>query len=435
MKTYGIRMIATAVILTLLISMLPSAMAAGSFQAVVASSVAKVYQAKAPHSYLGTLPKGTTVTVKNYNRKAALISYNGRSGIVPVSDLMAVAGATAEVKQPETVSAVETATAAEQASAKTMVTTRATRVYKKASKSSPSVSVGAGVKISVLSVSGSVAKVQRGGVVGYMPAAHLADPDAVKPQTDTTSQATEADMTTAVVRYDNVPVVTTDAAKIYARPSTSSEYIAVDKGTKMSLIAVKGSCAMVKRDGVVGYVQKDMLVKDTSSQQSAVETAEVRTETATQESSDSGVFSGTNEQVIFRFLTRVMGYNAAAACGVMANIRYESGYKPTSGGDSGSSYGIVQWHAGRKTRLIDWCKDNGYDYTSLKGQLYYLQYELKTRYPAVHNRLKAVENSEQGAYDAGYDFCYNFEAPSNRASKSVTRGNYAKTTLWGKYKA
>ena len=47
----------------------------------------------------------------------------------------------------------------------------------------------------------------------------------------------------------------------------------------------------------------------------------------------------------------------------------------------------------------------------------------------------AVSNDEQGAYDAGYDFCYNFEAPSNRAGKAVTRGNYARETLWNRYKA
>ena len=145
--------------------------------------------------------------------------------------------------------------------------------------------------------------------------------------------------------------------------------------------------------------------------------------------------NGSNEEIVYKFLTRVMGYNSAAACGVMANIKYESGYRPTAGGDKGTSYGIVQWHAGRKTRLISWCGSNGYDYTTLEGQLYYLQYELKNRYPAVHKRLLAVDNTEQGAYDAGYDFCYNFEAPSNRASRSVTRGNYARNTLWGKYKA
>ena len=28
--------------------------------------------------------------------------------------------------------------------------------------------------------------------------------------------------------------------------------------------------------------------------------------------------------------------------------------------------------------------------------------------------MKSTENSAQGAYDAGYYFCYNFEAPASR---------------------
>ena len=35
-----------------------------------------------------------------------------------------------------------------------------------------------------------------------------------------------------------------------------------------------------------------------------------------------------------------------------------------------------------------------------------------------------------GAYDAGYYFCFNFEAPAARTSQSTKRGNYAKDTLY-----
>jgi len=128
-----------------------------------------------------------------------------------------------------------------------------------------------------------------------------------------------------------------------------------------------------------------------------------------------------------------LGIASAAACGVMGNIKYESGFRPTASGDSGTSYGICQWHAGRKSRLITWCGDNGYDYKTLEGQLYYLKYELTNYYTKVHNYLKTCPNTDQGAYDAGYYFCYHFEAPASRASKSVTRGNYAKNTVWARY--
>ena len=203
--------------------------------------------------------------------------------------------------------------------------------------------------------------------------------------------------------------------------------MSVSKGVVMQLVATQGDWGMVKKDGRTGYIDLSHLTTD-------VKTAEVAADT-TPASSASSVFSGSNEEIIFKFLTREMGYNAAAACGVLSNIHYESGYKPTCGGDGGTSYGICQWHLNRKTRMIDWCNSHGYDYSSLKGQLYYLQHELKTYYPAMHEKLKSVSNTAQGAYDAGYAFCYDFEAPSNRASRANTRGAYARDTLWGRYKA
>ncbi len=47
--------------------------------------------------------------------------------------------------------------------------------------------------------------------------------------------------------------------------------------------------------------------------------------------------------------------------------------------------------------------------------------------------LKGVDNSADGAYDAGYYFCYHFEAPANRGSVAVKRGNTARDTYWKKY--
>ena len=47
--------------------------------------------------------------------------------------------------------------------------------------------------------------------------------------------------------------------------------------------------------------------------------------------------------------------------------------------------------------------------------------------------LQGVDNSAQGAYDAGYYFCYNFERPANRESSSVSRGELAWDTYYPKY--
>ena len=416
-----LRKLTAILLMAMLLSTPTSALAAGSFKAVVTSKSMKVYSEDASHKYLGTLKQGTTVTVKAYSGKAALISYNGNTGVARISDLMAVAGGKSGQTAEKT-----TESAASSESGKAVVTTKAAKVYKKANAKSDYVKVKAGTTLELLSTSGNVGKVRKGSTVGYIDLGCLGESGSTQ-ETNVDTTVNEAS-SESVKKYDRKPAATTQDCKVYARPSASSAFTSVTKGTSLVLLAVKGSCAMVERDGKVGYTDISNLTTEVStSSDSGVRTAD--------NAADSKVdLSGNNEQIVFRFLTKVMGYNTAAACGVMANIKYESGYKPTSGGDHGSSYGIVQWHLGRKTRLIEWCGSNGFDYTTLEGQLYYLDYELKNRYPAVHKRLLAVSNDEQGAYDAGYDFCYNFEAPANRAKQATARANYSRDTLWNRYK-
>ena len=160
---------------------------------------------------------------------------------------------------------------------------------------------------------------------------------------------------------------------------------------------------------------------------------------AAEEASEPAMFALTldgasNEQEIYSYLVNTMGLNAAAACGVLANISCESSFNPNAGGDGGTSYGICQWHAGRYTSLKNYCAENGYDYKTLNGQLHYLEYELNlSGYKYILNYMRSVENTAQGAYDAAYYWCYYFEVPANRGSVSVTRGNLAKNTYWPKY--
>ena len=96
-----------------------------------------------------------------------------------------------------------------------------------------------------------------------------------------------------------------------------------------------------------------------------------------------------------------------------------------------TSYGICQWHADRWTNLKNYCNKNGYSWTTLNGQLNYLKYELSTnQYNYIYRYLKGVSNDANGAYNAGYYWCYKFEVPQYRAQKSITRGNSAKNTYW-----
>ncbi len=142
-----------------------------------------------------------------------------------------------------------------------------------------------------------------------------------------------------------------------------------------------------------------------------------------------------NENACFYYFVETMKLTPAAACGILSNIRAESNFNTGALGDSGTSYGICQWHNSRWTALNSYCEKNGYDPASLDGQLHYLQYELESSYykRLVLDPIKGYENSAQGAYDSAYRFCVYFEVPANKESKGAYRGNYARDTYWPKY--
>ena len=258
--------------------------------------------------------------------------------------------------------------------------------------------------------------------------------------------------------------------RVFQYASTSSRYVNVGKGTAMNIIAVNGSCAMVERAGYVGYAYTGHLAvpgqsnnsfgssagnstqqrfEQAFAQQQAAGTVPSKpaatpapapsapsTGTSTGNSAIEQVFNSgkySNEQLCYAFLVKVCGYSSAAASGVITNIKYESGFRPGAIGDSGNSMGICQWNSSRKNLLISWCRDNGHDPETLLGQLYFLKYELEVRYPKINTYLKSIENTSQGAYDAAYYFCYNFERPANKANRSAERGVYAKNTMYPRY--
>ena len=56
--------------------------------------------------------------------------------------------------------------------------------------------------------------------------------------------------------------------------------------------------------------------------------------------------------------------------------------------------------------------------------------ELSGSYKSVYNTWKKNNsssiNSQTAAYNAAYDVCVKYEAPSDKYNKAVTRGNFAK---------
>ncbi|MBR2676946.1 MAG: RluA family pseudouridine synthase [Solobacterium sp.] len=117
---------------------------------------------------------------------------------------------------------------------------------------------------------------------------------------------------------------------------------------------------------------------------------------------------GSAKDTIYSFLTSAMGLNRAQACGVLSNMHRESRFSPTA--DNGIGYyGLCQWGNERKDSLISWCEENGYDYTTLDGQLHFLQYEMPLYYPNTTAQLRACPNTEEGARKASWIFAIGYE--------------------------
>lgn len=230
-----------------LLTVLPGALAEGSFEAIVSVQSMNVYGQAAPHALIGTLPQGTVVTVTAWSGKAALITGNGITGIARVSD-MRRAGQ-------------ETRQDAEETAVKTMVTNRDTRIYQRPTAASRYVSLPAGTSLQLLAVNGNAAQVMLNGRVGYTLYAHLSEPGAVQE----TPQATQAPDAAAMVQTGNLTVVTTRATQVYELPDFSGNSVTLKAGTELILVAYLDDCAMVSLNGTLGYTQLSSLKKaDTS---------------------------------------------------------------------------------------------------------------------------------------------------------------------------
>ena len=382
-----LRILSLVVLAALLLALLPSAALADSFSAAVKVKKMKVYADPRGEEYIGSLPNKTIVTVQEYSGGVAKIKYNGVTGYAKVSDMRSVESFAEEAK-----------------------TNTSTRVYAEANPNSASAKLKSGVQVYVLAEKNGIAMIEKDGKVGYVNASHLTYtskpvPD-VEPDVGNENTISGSDIVDALP--DKVVEVLPDSVIDEVKKGEYTQSQLEDLKA-----ALEAEYNKYKND-------KDNADKNTSSSSTSIESIFA-----------SGKYS--NEQLTFLFAVKVMGYNPAAAAGLLSNISAESGFRPNASGDSDRSYGICQWFSGRKTRLINYCGNRGLDYTTLYAQLCFLKYELETYYPSVHRYMKNVENSADGAYDAAYYFCFNFEAPANKASKSTSRGNNAKNIFYPRY--
>ena len=131
-----------------------------------------------------------------------------------------------------------------------------------------------------------------------------------------------------------------------------------------------------------------------------------------------------NRDYIHDYLAN-QGFNEAAICGILANIRKETNFRTDIGGDYGTSYGMCGWHATRWDRLKNYCEAHNLDIRTVQTQSQFLVWELKNCYPDLYKALKKIPNNAQGAYDAAHLFTIKFERPANMQERAAERGNIA----------
>lgn len=134
------------------------------------------------------------------------------------------------------------------------------------------------------------------------------------------------------------------------------------------------------------------------------------------------VNGGNNQQTVCKTLKNSNISNNGVAA-LMTNINAESGFNYNTIGDSGTSYGLCQWHNGRWDNLKNTFPNN---WQSVDGQLQFLFNELHSGYASLYNSLISGVDS---ANTMAYNFCYYFERPANKVTTCSNRANNSNTFL------
>lgn len=188
--------------------------------------------------------------------------------------------------------------------------------------------------------------------------------------------------------------------------------------------------AIFERIGAIGKagIYSSLFGKDFNSEEVQAKFGLIEKMNDEYSSSYANVSGSNNAEKIWNYLKQ-NGYSDAAAAGIMANIHHESSFNTGASGDNGTSYGICQWHKGRKDNLFKKAKSMGKDPSDLGVQLSYLMDEMTTSYPIFsQSSFKNITDPKEAAKI----FCTKFEKPANASSKAIVRANTA-SSYYSKY--
>lgn len=141
--------------------------------------------------------------------------------------------------------------------------------------------------------------------------------------------------------------------------------------------------------------------------------------------------SAENERYIYTYLTTEMDLNTAAACGIMANIYYETNF--TADISASGYYGLFMYWSGLTNELINWCANNGHDRTTVEGQMAFFNWKMENSYQSLLASLRGLSNTANDAYNSADMFCRQFERPGNMEYECSKRGAFASGTLFPRY--
>lgn len=141
-----------------------------------------------------------------------------------------------------------------------------------------------------------------------------------------------------------------------------------------------------------------------------------------------------NQDIVYSILTNKYGLNCAAACGIMGNIHYESGFNPAAVGDHGTSFGLCQWHKDRGTAMKNYCAAHGGEWSSnIEGQMGYLMKELSTGYSKTRNAVYNCSNDANGCSHVAKTMMIDFERPANQSEANQSKRAKKALEFFSKY--
>ncbi|MDO5445693.1 MAG: phage tail tip lysozyme [Eubacteriales bacterium] len=139
-----------------------------------------------------------------------------------------------------------------------------------------------------------------------------------------------------------------------------------------------------------------------------------------------------NEQLIYLYCVNTLQYTRTGACGVVANVHFESSSVAAKEEyETEIGYGICQWSFDRRDKLEQYCVSKGLDVSLLESQLEFMGYELENDFKFTGDFLRSAPETDSGAYDSGYWFCFEYEQPFDFETVSEERAKLS-LDLWKK---